>query len=377
MSDVSAMSVARTTRRRPAGDGARARSCSSSAQRPGERAYVDRVADDADESVAAAHDLADAGEEHEDVAVVLGQRPDDGSFDGALEAVLALPRQPADVHRVGPSGDLDDRRRIGSDAGEEASEPRRVSGRRHRQDAQVGPQRRGHVEGQRQAEVGRQVALVNLVEDHGGDARQLRVALQAPSQHAFGEHLDACRRADTPLVAGLVADQFADPLPGEVGHPPRGRPRRQPPRLEHHDLAVAAPRRIEQRERHDRRLAGAWRRADDATPGDRSSGSSRSTMAPGRSGTIWVGQSRCRVGGRGASLGGERLPPESSAQPLTVGRERGVRRARACRGTDRGRRRSGCRATARPSSWRSSRRPLATRLGSIPRRRPAPCCRHG
>ena len=231
-----------------------------SAHRPGERAYVDHVADDADESVAAAHDLADAGEKHEDVAVILCQRPDDRSFDGVLEAVLALPRQPADVHRVCPSGDLDDRRRIGSDAGEEASEARRVSGGRHRQNAQVGPQRRGHVEGQRQAEVRRQVALVNLVEDHGGDARQLRVALQAPSQHAFGQHLDARRRADHPFVAGLVADQFAHPLPGDVGHPPSGRPRRQPPRLEDHDLVVAAPRHTEQRERHDRRLAGAWRR---------------------------------------------------------------------------------------------------------------------
>ena len=66
------------------------------------------------------------------------------------------------------------------------------------------------VERERQPEVGRQVALVDLVEDDEPDAGQLGVLLQPARQHALGQHLDPRRRTDAPLVAGLVADEVAD-----------------------------------------------------------------------------------------------------------------------------------------------------------------------
>ena len=83
------------------------------------------------------------------------------------------PRQPADVDGERPPGALDDGRRHAVDR-QQAGEQRGVGGRRHRQDAQVGAQRRRRVERERQAEVGRQVALVDLVEDHRGRRRAAR-----------------------------------------------------------------------------------------------------------------------------------------------------------------------------------------------------------
>ena len=78
---------------------------------------------------------------------------------------------------MGPSDNLDHWGSVVSAGGEQASESCRVGSRRHRQDAQLGSHRRGDLEDQRQAEVGRQVALVDLVEDHGGDAGKFRVSL--------------------------------------------------------------------------------------------------------------------------------------------------------------------------------------------------------
>ena len=103
---------------------------------------------------------------------------------------------------------------------EHGGEPGDVGRRRHRQDAQVGSQVRAGVERQRQAEVGRQVALVDLVEDDEPDAVERRVVLQSAGEHALGDHLDARRPTDVALVAGLVADPVADRLAEQGGHPP-------------------------------------------------------------------------------------------------------------------------------------------------------------
>ena len=55
---------------------------------------------------------------------------------------------------------------------------------------QVGSDGGGHFDGERQSEVGGQVALVDLVEDHGADTGEFGVVLQPPGQHAFGDHFD-------------------------------------------------------------------------------------------------------------------------------------------------------------------------------------------
>jgi hypothetical protein len=53
-----------------------------------------------------------------------------------------------------------------------------------------------HVERQRQAQVGGQMALVEFVEQQRADAFQHRIVLQHPGEDAFGDHLDP-GRADT------------------------------------------------------------------------------------------------------------------------------------------------------------------------------------
>ena len=103
---------------------------------------------------------------------------------------------------------------------------------------------------------------MDLVEQDGRDARQFGVVLEPARQHSLGEHLHARRRADAPLVTGLVADEAADGAVGQLGHPPGRGARRQAARFEHDDAAVAAPGLVEQGERHERGLAGSGGRAD-------------------------------------------------------------------------------------------------------------------
>ena len=149
-----------------------------------------------------------------------------------------------------------------------AGQPRRVQergqalpvqGRRHHHDAQVLAQPGLHVQRQRQAQVGGQVALVELVEQQGADALQLRVVLDHPGQDAFGDHLDPGARRHPVLEADPVADRLADLLAELAGHEHRRAARRHPPRLQHHDPAPGQPRRIEQGQRHLGGLAGARR----------------------------------------------------------------------------------------------------------------------
>ena len=61
----------------------------------------------------------------------------------------------------------------------------------HAQDPEVVAQRAAAVQGQGQREIAFQVPLVELVEDHQPHTGQVRLTLQAPGQHPFGDHLDA------------------------------------------------------------------------------------------------------------------------------------------------------------------------------------------
>jgi hypothetical protein len=75
------------------------------------------------------------------------------------------------------------------------------------------------VECQRQAEVAVEAALVDLVEQDGGDAGELRVGLDAAAEDAFGEDEDAGAGGAPGVEPGGIADRLADPLAGELRHP--------------------------------------------------------------------------------------------------------------------------------------------------------------
>ena len=159
-------------------------------------------------------------------------------------------------------------------AAEQLGDARAVDRGRHREHAQLGRDVPLRVEREREADVGVQAALVKLVEQHGRDAFERRVALQHPREHAFGDDLDARAFADARLEPHAVADGVADALAERGGHALGDGARREPARLEHHDALAARPRLLEQRERHDGALAGAGRRNDDGVRPARSAAAS-------------------------------------------------------------------------------------------------------
>lgn len=138
-----------------------------------------------------------------------------------------------------------------------------VRGGRHGNQPQLRTQYALQVEAERQSQVAFQRPLVHFVEDDGGDAFQCRVGLQAADQQAFGHHLDQGSRGNRCFQARAEADDVADGLAAQLRHAGGGRACRQPPRLQHEDALIAAPRCAQQRQRHQRRLAGTrWRHED-------------------------------------------------------------------------------------------------------------------
>ena len=142
------------------------------------------------------------------------------------------------------------------------------------------------VEREREPDVGVEIALVKLVEQHGRDALERGIALQHPREHAFGDDLDPRALAHARLEPHAVADGVAGALAERRGHPHRDRARREPARLEHHDALAARPRLVEQRERHDGALARAGRRRE-----HRVAAASRAPRAAARAPRRWEDRS--------------------------------------------------------------------------------------
>ena len=157
----------------------------------------------------------------------------------------------------------DDRR-----VAEERRDGGSVERRRHDGDAKIVAHERLRAKRQREAEVGVDAALVELVEDEKADAVERRVVLQAPREDAFGDDLDARRAADARVAAHAIADRLADALAVQLGEPEGGGARRESPRLEHDDRAPVEPAGVEEGERNGRGFAGAGRRLNHDRRGD-------------------------------------------------------------------------------------------------------------
>ncbi len=202
-------------------------------------------------------DVGRAGDEHEDVAGLLPHRLRHHAGGVGVGSFAVAGRRPAHVDREGPALAGHDRRRAVVVA-EEGGQAVGLERRRHGEQPSLGGQRAG-IEQEGEGQVGVDVALVDLVEHHQPDALQRGVALQPPHHHALGDHLDARRPADPPLVAGGEADRGADLLAQQRRHPAGRRPCRQPPGFQHHDAATVQPPLVEQAEGDDRGLARARR----------------------------------------------------------------------------------------------------------------------
>ena len=101
---------------------------------------------------------------------------------------------------------------------------------------------------------------MELVEDHRSNAVERGVVEDHAGEHALGDNLDPGLRRDLLLQADAVADGLADLLAERLGHAAGGGAGGEPARLQHQDAAILPPGRVEQRQGHTRRLAGAGRR---------------------------------------------------------------------------------------------------------------------
>ena len=252
--DVSAIEVASTILRRPGGAGAMARILLVGRERAVERDDVDRWVEAAIEQRLGAADFAGAGQERQQRASVGAHRPHNGVGDLRLDR----PRIAAEIAGLDREGAA-----FGGDHGrvaEKACHAGAVDGRRHHQEPQILAQALLHVAGQRQAEIGVERALVELVEQDGGDAIEHGIVEDEPGEDAFGEDFDAGFPRELRAEAHPQAHRLADAFAERLRHPLRGGARGEPARLEHQDASlVLRPFLAGQHQRHARRLAGARR----------------------------------------------------------------------------------------------------------------------
>jgi hypothetical protein len=154
---------------------------------------------------------------------------------------------------------FDDRRALP----QQRRHPRAVERRGHDEDAQVLPEARLRVEGEGEAHVRVERALVVLVEEDRGHALQRRIVEDHAGEDAFGHDLDAGAGRDLHVQPRPQADGVADAFGERLRHALRRAAGGEPARLQHDDPAISAPWRIEQRQRHPGGLARAGRGDED------------------------------------------------------------------------------------------------------------------
>ena len=147
---------------------------------------------------------------------------------------------------------------------EQCGDARAVDGRRHDQDAQILAQALLHVAGQRQAEIGVERALMELVEDHGRDAVEHGIVEDEPGEDALGDDLDPGAARDFGAEPDEQTHGVADALAQRLRHALGGGARGEPAWLKDQIPArFLRPILAREHQRHPRRLAGAGRRHQD------------------------------------------------------------------------------------------------------------------
>ena len=234
VSDVSAMFVARITRRRAAGDRA--------ILIVGRQRSVQR------------HDLdagprrgADVGQRAIDLAARQAGNTSTLPLVSCSDPPPPPPRLPRAI--VDLSGYSRPGTAICGQPSRKAASGAASQRRRHHDDAQI-VARAPRLLRQRQPEIGVDAALVEFVEDDRAEAAQQRILLQAARSGCLRSRTGRACRPRTPLEPDVPADFAAERPALLLGDPPRHRPRRDAPRLQHDDRSVRR-----QRRRHARRLS--------------------------------------------------------------------------------------------------------------------------
>ena len=185
------------------------------------------------EALGHALDLADSGEEREDVTV--------GALEGLSDAPGHVVLEPLPGLGVEVLGLDREAAALGAHHGraEEGRHGLRIQGGAHDHDPEVRPHLGADALGQGEDQITLQVPLVELIENEGVDALQEGVLLEAAEQDPLGAEHHARVRPEAALEAHRPADLLAR-RPSLLGRHPAGRgARRQPPRLQdpHRTLA--------------------------------------------------------------------------------------------------------------------------------------------
>ena len=207
------------------------------------------------EKILGAADFRGPRQERQHRAGIGAQRHRDRIRHLPLQRRIGLAAEIAGFDRKGAAFAGNDRR-----VAEQFCHPRAVQRRRHHENAQILAQADLRVARQRQAHIGIERALVEFVEQHRGDAGQFGIVENLPRENALGDDLDFCGARDFGAEADAVADGLAGAFAQRLRHALGAGAGRDPARLQHDDLLAPQPRRIEQRQRHPRGLAGAGRR---------------------------------------------------------------------------------------------------------------------
>ena len=181
-------------------------------------------------------DLALAGQEGENAACLRRERlaycGRDRILDGDARRALGMP----DLDRKAAPRAFDHRR-----ATEQPGDPRAVDSGRHDDQPEVGPQGTLHVERQRQPEIAVEGALMEFVEENGGNPGEFGIVEDHARQNALGDDEDAGSRRCLALHAHGKADGFAGLLAEDFSHAAGGGAGGKPARFEQQNRAVAAP----------------------------------------------------------------------------------------------------------------------------------------
>jgi hypothetical protein len=187
------------------------------------------------EPLGRALDLADAGQEGEQIALpFLGKRAADGSSHGILDAGVGGAAYVAQVDRIATALALDHRRAV-----HQAGEAGAIERGGHRDEPQILAQPGLRIERQSEAEIALEAALMDFVEEDGGDAGQLGIGLDAAAENAFGDDEDAGFRGCPAFEASRITDRLARLLAGQICHALGGGAGGEAPGREEPDLARA------------------------------------------------------------------------------------------------------------------------------------------
>jgi hypothetical protein len=162
-------------------------------------------------------DLRDAGEEREHPAFRFAERAANGGGDRVLDPQLGLATDMAERQRIAAAFTFDHGAPL-SIGVHQRCKSRSVERCGHRNNAQIGAEAGLYVEREGKTEIAVEAAFVDFVEQHGRDAGEFGVGLDARDEDALSDHRHAGGGGALAVHAGGVAEGAANGFARGRGH---------------------------------------------------------------------------------------------------------------------------------------------------------------